>query len=61
MEGLTVRGFVFGVVGVVAFAKVETNKNLKRKRNSRTRLQRRVIPWSMSLEPCKVRHVLGRC
>ena len=40
MEGLAVMGFVFGMVGVVAFVRLDkTNKDLKRKRNSRRGLQ----------------------
>jgi len=47
MEGLAVMGFVFGMVGVVALVRLEkTNKDPKRKRNSRRELQGRVIHCS---------------
>ena len=43
MEGLAATGFVFGMLGVIAFIRLEKlTKTSKRKRNPRRRLQRRI-------------------
>ena len=60
MEGLAVMGFVFGMIGVVAFARLlvcsfaEINRNAKRKRSFGSGLQGRINDCCRTLCNCGV-------